>query len=49
MDVLVVFGFSAQRVDLSPEGGVTLHADQPAPKEADALAEWESSRASRTH
>lgn len=50
LDVLFSFGFNPKRIELSPEGHVTLHADAessaPLP---DRLAEWEAGRASRAH
>lgn len=50
LEVLFSFGFNPKRVDLSPDGGVTLHADVDAPAAPpDALADWEAKRASRPH
>ena len=50
LDVLISFGFSPTRIELSPEGHVTLHADAAAcDPPLDPLAKWEAGRASRAH
>lgn len=50
LHVLFSFGFSPRRVELSPEGHVTLHGDADAVEALpDPLAKWEADRASRPH
>ena len=50
LDVLSNSGFSTKRVEISPEGAVTLHADAatPPPK-LDLLADWEAKRGAHIH
>jgi len=50
LEALSQFGFTPKRIDVSPEGGVTLHAEgDPAAAKTDPLAEWEAKRAERVH
>lgn len=50
LDVLSNFGFTAKRVEISPEGAVTLHADAASPPpRLDLLADWEAKRGAHLH
>jgi hypothetical protein len=49
LEVLGPFGFSAAKVELSPDGGIILHSQNQIEEEQDRLAEWEASRARQTH
>lgn len=48
LQMLTVFGFKPGRVEVSPEGAVTLHSEQEAAAAPhDPLAEWEARRGTR--
>lgn len=47
LHVLTGFGFKPGRVEVSPEGTVTLHSEREAATSLDALSEWEAGRGAR--
>ena len=48
LHVLTGFGFKPGRVEVSPEGTVTLHSEREAAATSrDALSEWEAGRGAR--
>jgi len=50
LEMLIPFGFSPTRIELTPNGAVVLHgAASVGATEPDLLAEWEAKRAQTVH
>lgn len=49
LEVLAPFGFSAAKVEVSPDGAVILHGEADGHEAPDPLTQWEATRARGAH